>query len=139
MCRSRSTGDLKRIHVSGQLDHITFRHGTTKSDHDGTNQVAHAMYGDPLDPIICPLLALGVFVCVSESLADSQHQFTIYHRQRIYSKLGNDLISGEVNISELGTIIQTLISDLCQEGRDQVAAKSKITNIGTHSLRIRCC
>ena len=135
MCRSRSPGDLKHMHVSGELDHITFRHGTTKSDQDGTNQVAHTVYGNPLDPIICPLLALGVLVCVSESLGDSQHPFTLYHRERKYGKLGETVTWGEVNASEFGTILQTLISDLSQEDRDQLAAKSKVTNIGTHSLR----
>jgi hypothetical protein len=66
MARSISIDPLGLHNFSISEDHFVVRHDSTKSDKEGEKLHNKGVYCNPLDPLLCPGLSLGVWLCLEE-------------------------------------------------------------------------
>ena len=66
MARSISIDPLGLHNFSISEDHFVVRHDSTKSDKEGEKLHNKGVYCNPLDPLLCPGLSLGVWPCLEE-------------------------------------------------------------------------
>ena len=58
MARSITVSDLLWRSIGWSGDHVTISYERSKTDQEGINQIPRAIFANPLNPSICPILAL---------------------------------------------------------------------------------
>lgn len=80
MARSITVSDLLWRNIGWSGDHVTITYERSKTDQEGINQIPRAIYANPFNPSICPILALGLKVC-SESSTDARSAPRLFHSE----------------------------------------------------------
>ena len=62
MARSKNIGDLAYHQFQIGDDYIKIRYDKTKSDQAGEKVHDKHLYANPFDPLVCPFLALGIWI-----------------------------------------------------------------------------
>ena len=71
MSRSDSIEDLRMEHITWNNDSLTIEEQGHKADKAGKDKFAKHVYANPLNPVICPILALGVMILSSSDRLNS--------------------------------------------------------------------
>ena len=66
MARSISIDPLALHNFSVSEDHFNVRHDSTKTDKEGARTHNKAVYCNPLDPLVCTGVCLGVWLCIQQ-------------------------------------------------------------------------
>ena len=66
MARSISIDPLALHNMAISEDHFVIRHDSTKSDKEGEKIHNKAVYCNPLDPILCPGVSLGIWLSLNQ-------------------------------------------------------------------------
>ena len=75
MARSISIDPLGLHNFSVSEDHFVIRHDSTKSDKEGDRTHNKAVYCNPLDPLVCTGVSLGVWLSMEQrSFSDNQEK-----------------------------------------------------------------
>lgn len=116
MARSISVSSIVYDRISWEGDALLIQYGKLKNDQEGSNQFPRRIYANPLNPLICPVLSLAIFVFVN-----------------CFSREGKSrLLFGETyqnNFSEW-------LTNVCRSNTDAIEAMGLIIeDIGTHSFR----
>ena len=85
--RSIPVSDLLWRSIGWSGDHVTISYERSKTDQEGINQIPRAIFANPFNPSICPILALGLKVC-SESSTETRSAprlFTSEHANKWFS------------------------------------------------------
>ena len=61
MARSKSISELAYHSFCSSDDYIKIRYDKTKADQDGEKIRDKHIYANPLTPLVCPVLALGIW------------------------------------------------------------------------------
>ena len=86
MARSISIDPLALHNISISEDHFVIRHDSTKSDKEGEKIHNKAVYCNPLDPILCPGVSLGIWLSLNQNtFRDNSERIFIRHGARVGS------------------------------------------------------
>ena len=80
MARSISIDTLALHNISLGDDNITMMHDSTKADKEGENWVPKHVYSNPKDPLICPNLALGIWLALNQK--SFEHSEKLFWKQK---------------------------------------------------------
>ncbi len=116
--RSVSVASIMLSHLSWREDHLTCALPRTKSDQCGESTFPRSMFANPLDPVICPILALGVCILSRPYRPDGVHPA---------------LFEGTDQEDRYGKILSSVLQNLPESLLSSLGAKR--TEIGTHSAR----
>jgi hypothetical protein len=68
ICRSKNTVNIHRNHISWVNDSLIIQFAHQKTDMVGSDEaVQRHIYANPIDPSICPILALGSYLSITPS------------------------------------------------------------------------
>jgi hypothetical protein len=119
MARSVSVASIMLSHISWRDDHICVQKGKSKSDQSGEASFPKAIYANPFQPWICPMLALSVMVFLRTYVTVNPSQPEI------------PLFEGSDQEDRFSHILSTVLTVL----PDTVELGAKKSDIGTHSTR----
>jgi hypothetical protein len=113
MCRSNNTGKIHLSHCKLNMDCIAVTFARTKSDQGGEsqNQNEKHIYANPLMPEICPMLALGVWLCTRSFNSAAHDTFRLFDGPKPherFSKLFAQILKRVPENSELRGQIKDL-------------------------------
>ena len=112
MTRCNSVGRLLWNSIGWSGDALTITYEKSKTNQEGINIVPRHVYANPLNPLICPVLALGVQLC--------SVSFLSYDRQdKVF------------NVKSPETSFSRWLSKHCKE----IFPSGRSSLIGTHSIR----
>lgn len=117
MARSNCVFNLLWNNVGWEGDCLTIFYEKGKTNQEGDNKVPRHIYANPEDPVICPILALGLKVCSEENI--TSNTFQIFPSGTADSSFSNWIKSVLSNLSEDEISLVNVPAD----------------RIGTHSLR----
>jgi hypothetical protein len=60
MARSVNISSIKFCHISWEMDALQFTMPKQKNDQEGAREFPKHVYANPFDPIVCPVLAVGI-------------------------------------------------------------------------------
>ena len=69
MSRSENMGGAKLSHISWQDDHLLITLCKTKTDQEADDVLPKSVFANPLDPSICPVLALAMMILCRQYVA----------------------------------------------------------------------
>jgi hypothetical protein len=80
MARSISIDPLALHNIAISEDHFVIHHDSTKSDKEGEKIYNKAVFCNPLDPLLCPCVSLGVWLLLNQNnfLDNSERIFISY-------------------------------------------------------------
>jgi integrase len=113
-----SVSALKLSHFDWVEDHLIVEEQTTKTDQTGSHKFPKAVYANPLEPNICPILAIALHVFVN--LQSNSDLFHGTGQDDRYSKLMHEVVGG---LSEAELAFCNIVVPL----------------FGTHSIRKGAC
>jgi hypothetical protein len=126
MSRSVSVASLKLGHFHWKNDSLVITLSKSKSDQAGERTIPKHIYANPINPFICPVLALAVFVFTHSFLpySDNRHSskwslFTALHSASHSQRFGNWL--------------KELLPELSRA--DKMKFGTSIDEISSHSFR----
>ena len=118
IARSVTVAHIMYDHISWEEDALTINIGKQKNDQEGSNGFPRHIYANPKNPIICPILALSVWVFTQG-----------YHREGSDRRLfGNPRSSQDRFEKWLSKVLKTFADAIISLG-------IMIAEIGTHSFR----
>ena len=86
MARSISIDPLALHNITISEDHFVIRHDSTKSDKEGVKTHNKAVYCNPLDPILCPGVSLGIWLSLNQNtFHDNSERIFLRHGARVGS------------------------------------------------------
>ena len=86
MARSISIDPLALHNIAISEDHFVIRHDSTKSDKEGEKIHNKAVYCNPLDPILCPGVSLGIWLSLNQNtFRDNSERIFIRRGARVGS------------------------------------------------------
>ena len=85
MARSISIDPLELHNIAISEDHFVMRHDSTKSDKEDEKTHNKAVYCNPLDPVLCPGVSLGVWLLLNQNRDNSERVFIQRYGTRIGS------------------------------------------------------
>ena len=84
MARSISIDPLALHNIGISEDHFVIRHDSTKSDKEGEKTHNKAVYCNPLDPILCPGVSLGIWLSLNQNtFRDNSERLFIRYGARV--------------------------------------------------------
>ena len=113
MSRPDSVDSLMLCHLDWDGDHLVVEEQGHKGDQSGTMKYGKAVYANPLQPFICPVLALAV-LCFSKPM-----RFKLF--------------DGDFNSDRTGLNLKELIQSM--SGTEMLLLGNDIVDIGLYSLR----
>ena len=105
-------------HVSWRDDHLTCTLPRTKTDQCGESTFPRSIFATPLDPLLCPILAIAVSILSRPYRSDG---------------VNPSLFEGADQEDRYGKILSTVLQNLPEALLSTLGAKR--TDIGTHSAR----
>lgn len=120
MARSVTVGNIMYQHISWSGDALTINVPKHKGDQEGAKDYPRHIYANPLQPEICPILALAVLLFSSTNRpgnGENKHQ----------------LFEGQHSESRFSAILRVVVDSLTCSEEAILGVKKK--EIGTHSPR----
>ena len=78
MARSKNIGELAYHNFTVGDDYIKIRYNKTKADQEGEKIKDKHIYANPLNPLVCPFLALGIWFSLdAKRLAGTTNLFSV--------------------------------------------------------------
>lgn len=62
MCRSETVGKIHLKNITWEQDSLVIHIGKQKNDQEGERSFGRHLYANPLDPSVCPVLALALVI-----------------------------------------------------------------------------
>ena len=119
MCRTANISASNYQHMWREGDHLLVFTPKQKNDQTGAKAYPKAVYANPLDPIICPILALALWVICCTSLRRDDNNDRLFEGTFCDDKFGDWLLS----------ILRVL-------SPEQLATLAlNILDVGSHSIR----
>jgi len=118
ICRSITTGATHLEHLSWSNDSLNMAVPSTKSDQEGARDFKYHIYANPLDPLVCPVLALAVYV------------FTRGYR---VSEMEHKLFDGKHSEKRFSGLFRDVLESLTES--EKMRLGGLISDLGTHSYR----
>jgi hypothetical protein len=119
LARCISVASLCFDHISWEEDSLTVVFPTHKGDKEGKNAAAKHIYANPLNPVICPILSLAIFV---------------FTRGVRIGGTNTIVFGGAAKANE--NIFSKWLSKICRDNaEDLLSVGVKAENVGTHSFR----
>jgi len=119
MARSISIDPLALHNFSLSEDHFVVKHDSTKTDKEGERLHLKGVYCNPLDPMVCPGVSLGVFLSIEQwSFSDNS--------EKLFLRRGGQSGSASHRYCEQLSAIMKRHWDVVQ---------TYITNMSAHGLR----
>jgi len=81
MARSNSVGNIMLQHISWKEDALIVGMAQHKGDKEGQNAFGRHVYANPLNPTICPVLALAVLV-FSKDYRDPNSRLQLFEGEK---------------------------------------------------------
>ena len=119
MCRTANVSSSNYQHMWWEGDHLLVYTPKQKNDQTGAKAYPKAVYANPLDPIICPILALAMWVICCTPLRRDENNHRLFDGSFCDEKFGDWLLS----------ILKALTSDQLR------SLSLNILDVGTHSIR----
>jgi hypothetical protein len=117
MARSISIDPLALHNIAISEDHFVIRHDSTKSDKEGEKTHNKAVYCNPLDPVLCPGVSLGVWLSLNQNtFRDNSERVFIRHGTRIGSAAHRYCEQLQVIMKASWDIVQTYIRTMSAHG-----------------------
>ena len=112
MARSVSVGSIMYAHMSWAGDALQITIPVHKGDQEGNNSYPRNVYANPLDPTICPILSLAVYV-FCKSFMRTGARMTLFNdnenNENRFSKwLGSTCKDQENNLVSFGIMIMKI-------------------------------
>lgn len=131
--RSISAGSLMFEHLAWVGDSLTVVYAKSKCDQEGANKYVIHVYANPINPFICPILALAIHVFTMGFRAAGGHNLPIFENCR----------TATARFSKWLTVLQEklercniLVLKAAEGSSEAASGKKKASNsIGTHSFR----
>lgn len=118
MSRSDSIDSLMLQHFDWEIDSMIIEEQGHKGDQTGDNKYGKHVYANPLNPVICPILALAVYIFTTTNINRSKT---------------NQLYPSSDNKSRFGNGLSEELNKLNNLEESQLGCSKH--DIGTHSLR----
>ena len=127
IARSATVDAMMMEHVAWESDSLLISTPKSKSDQEGAKCFARHLYANPLNPIICPVLALAVLVFSRIAKHDPAHSAAspTLPNYRIFD--------GANNKSRFSEILGRMIAAVPEADLTRLGAERK--QLGTHSVR----
>jgi hypothetical protein len=117
MARSISIDPLALHNIAISEDHVVICHDSTKSDKEGEKTHNKAVYCNPLDPVLCPGVSLGVWLSLNQNtFRDNSERVFIRHGTRIGSAAHRYCEQLQVIMKASWDIVQTYIRTMSAHG-----------------------
>jgi len=94
IARSITTGDIYLQHISWNNDSMVITVPTTKSDKEGSREKSFHVYANPLEPLLCPILALAVLI-LCQGHREESRKFQVFegeHSEKRFSECLNSMV-----------------------------------------------
>jgi hypothetical protein len=78
ICRGRNTEFIRLAHLSWNNDALTILFSKAKNDQEGKYLYARHVYPNPLEPNICPILALAIYWAYLPLPSDASATFPLF-------------------------------------------------------------
>ena len=118
IARSSNVADLLWNNISWKDDCITVLYEKGKTNQEGMNKVPWHVYANPEDPLICPVLALGLKLC-TETDAFGNSPFKVF--------------PSSTSDNSFSTWLRKTVDALAQD--PEILISVPADRVGTHSLR----
>ena len=117
MARSISIDPLALHNISISEDHFVFRHDSTKTDKEGEKIHNKAVYCNPLDPLVCTGVSLGIWLSLEQnSFQDNSEKIFLRHGAKPGSA-AHRYCEQLLNIMKMSQdIVQTFITNMSAHG-----------------------
>jgi hypothetical protein len=117
MARSISIDPLALHNISISEDHFVIRHDSTKSDKEGEKTHNKAVYCNPLDPVLCPGLSLGIWLSLNQNtFRDNSERLFLRTGSRIGSAAHRYCEQLHIIMKAHWDIVQTYITTMSAHG-----------------------
>jgi hypothetical protein len=117
MARSISIDPLALHNISICEDHFVIRHDSTKSDKEGEKIHNKAVYCNPLDPILCPGVSLGIWLSLNQNtFRDNSERIFIRRGARVGSAAHRYCEQLLIIMKASWGIVQTYITTMSAHG-----------------------
>ena len=117
MARSISVDPLALHNIKISEDHFVMCHDSTKSDKEGKKTHNKAVYCNPLDPVLCPGVSLGVWLSLNQNVfRDDSERIFLRRGTRIGSAAHRYCEQLHIIVKEKWDIVQTYISRMSAHG-----------------------
>jgi hypothetical protein len=121
MARSATVASIMLQHISWQDDAMIITTPKHKGDQEGEKSIPRHVYANPLDPYICPILALAVLT-FSKSFYHDPNERNNYR-----------LFEGEKQEARFSKLLGRILDKMDENEANKLGAKKE--QIGTHSAR----
>jgi hypothetical protein len=92
MCRTNNTSRINLSHIKWTNNSLQFYFGMMKNDQEGdTLKDARHVYANFTNPVICPVLALGMYLLVEHSIFLSRNDSNLFPGSRQASRFSKSL------------------------------------------------
>jgi len=118
IARSSTVGDLLWNNISWKGDCITVLYEKGKTNQEGMNKVPWHVYANPNDPLICPVLALGLKLCTENDT---------------FGNIPFRVFPSPTSDNSFSTWMRTTVDELAQD--PEILISVPPSRVGTHSLR----
>jgi hypothetical protein len=117
MARSISIDPLALHNIAISEDHFVIRHDSTKSDKEGVKTHNKAVYCNPLDPILCPGVSLGIWLSLNQNtFHDNSERIFLRHGARVGSAAHRYCEQLQKLMKVYWGIVQTYITTMSAHG-----------------------
>ena len=117
MARSISIDPLALHNITISEDHFVFRHDSTKSDKEGAKIHNKAVYCNPLDPLLCPGVSLGIWLSLNQNaFRDNSERLFLRRGARIGSAGHRYCEQLHAIVKEYWDIVQTFLTTFSAHG-----------------------
>jgi hypothetical protein len=120
MSRSDSISTLMEEHFDWEGDAMLVQEQGHKADQSGKEKYWKHIYANPVDPIICPILALAVHI-----FSIAAHSTHVNHK----------IFDGTNNKDRFGRNLAAVLSKFSEEEMHNMGSDAKQSDFGTHSAR----
>ena len=116
MARSISIYPPALHNIGISEDHFVIRHDSTKSDKEGERKNNKAVYCNPLDPVLCPGVSLGVWLSLNQNKFRDSERIFIRRGTRIGSAAHRYCEQLHTVMKKYADIVKTYITTMSAHG-----------------------
>ena len=116
MARSISIDPLALHNIGISEDHFVICHDSTKSDKEGERTHNKAVYCNPLDPVLCPGVSLGIWLSLNQNRFRDSERIFVRRGTRIGSAAHRYCEQLHTMMKKYANIVTTYITTMSAHG-----------------------